>query len=158
MKPLQAKRSEYSSDISERELEDKTVTLLFDGSCGLCARTVQFILRNESASVIRFAPLDGVTASVIRAQHSEALKTDSIVLYRIGSNSAPEVLLKSDAVVGILGYMGGRWRTVARVLSAIPKLLRDMGYDIVAASRYSLFGSDTSCLLPTPEQRLRFDP
>ena len=43
--------------------------LLYDGVCGLCNWTVQFILRRDGAGVFRFAALQGELAKRILARH-----------------------------------------------------------------------------------------
>src|SRR5688572_9410468 len=55
--------------------------MLYDGSCGFCARTVQFVLdRERKRRTLCFAPLDGAFATTCRAAHPELRDVDSIVL------------------------------------------------------------------------------
>src|SRR3569833_895954 len=43
--------------------------VLYDGECGLCHRSVKFILRHEADHELRFAPLQGELAKALRARH-----------------------------------------------------------------------------------------
>ena len=43
-----------------------------------------------------------------------------------------------------------------RVFRAVPRLVRDGLYDMVARIRYRLFGRTETCLLPTPELTWHF--
>ena len=38
----------------------------------------------------------------------------------------------------------------------VPRRLRDWGYNLVARTRYRIFGRYDACPLPTPETRSRF--
>jgi len=38
----------------------------------------------------------------------------------------------------------------------VPLFVRDAVYDLIARNRHKIVRADASCLLPTPEQRLRF--
>ena len=43
--------------------------VLFDGGCGLCSRTVRFLLRHDARGRMRFAPLgSGAAAAVLRTR------------------------------------------------------------------------------------------
>jgi predicted DCC family thiol-disulfide oxidoreductase YuxK len=41
-------------------------------------------------------------------------------------------------------------------MAVVPKAIRDRLYDVVARTRYRLFGRYDQCLLPRPEWRSRF--
>ncbi len=144
--------------VREREVAGRTVhpgthpVLFFDGVCGLCNRTVDSLIRRDRAGVLRFAPLQGQTASgLVPAEDVASLNT--VVLVDHGGTHR-----RSDAIVRVLRHLGGRYRIVAGLLAAIPRPVRDFGYRIVAKSRYRVFGKKESCRLPTPEERGRFLP
>jgi predicted DCC family thiol-disulfide oxidoreductase YuxK len=42
------------------------------------------------------------------------------------------------------------------VFKILPKFLRGAGYNVVAASRYRIFGKKDSCMIPTPQLKERF--
>ena len=69
------------------------------------------------------------------------------------------ILVRSDAAVHILQRLGGIWKTLGGIASAIPRALRDGGYDLIARIRYRVFGRrDDICPVAPPELRARFDP
>ena len=126
--------------------------LFFDGVCGLCNRTVDFLLRRDRNQRILFAPLQGETA---RRELSPQDVTDlnTIVL------KTPQALYKrSAAVVRLLWLLGGVWPVCGTLLWLIPRPLRDLGYRVVASSRYSLFGKKETCRIPSADERSRFLP
>ena len=52
--------------------------VLFDGVCGFCDLTVQWLLQHDRASVLRFAPLQGPTAAALRLRGARELELPSI--------------------------------------------------------------------------------
>ena len=132
------------------------MVLFYDGLCGFCDRTVQFVLERDAGGSMRFAPLQGIFASEILLQHPELRGTDSLVLVeRRGASGETRITTRSDAILKVAAYLGGPWRAV-RLLRLLPRPLRDWGYDRFAASRYRLFGRLDSCRIPAPEARARF--
>jgi predicted DCC family thiol-disulfide oxidoreductase YuxK len=120
--------------------------VFFDGVCGLCNRSVDFILKHDSRGLFHFAPLQGETATrLLTADDREHLST--LVLQLDGREYK-----RSSAVARILWRLGGIWSVLGALLWLIPKPLRDLGYRIVAGSRYKLFGKKESCRLPRPEE------
>jgi predicted DCC family thiol-disulfide oxidoreductase YuxK len=131
--------------------------LLYDGSCGLCARSVQFVLRHERAPQgLRFATLQGPHGARARAARPALAGVDSVVWLETGRDGSDRVLVRSDAVLAVLDYLGGGWRWIARAGRLAPQIGRDAIYRIVARYRYRVFGRAQACLLPTPAQRARF--
>ena len=130
--------------------------LLYDGLCGFCDRTVQFILARDPGGSMMFAPLQGEYAAGILRQRPALRKVDSLILVEGAADAADtRVSVRSDAVLGIARYLGGPWRA-ALILGLVPSAPRDWGYDLFARHRYRLFGRYDSCPIPGPEQRARF--
>lgn len=123
--------------------------VFFDGVCGLCNSTVDFIIRRDKNKKLRFAPLQGITASEMldEAQYKDL---DSIVYLRKGRLSR-----KSTAVLLVLFDLGGAWKLIS-ILFIFPRFLRDGFYAIVAKYRYKWFGKKESCRLPSAEERASF--
>ncbi len=72
-------------------------------------------------------------------------------------NSGNEHLLaRSDAAIFILKQLPGSPHVFAFFLRLMPKFLRDFGYNIVARTRYRIFGRYETCPLPNAENRGRF--
>lgn len=125
--------------------------VFFDGVCGLCNHTVNFLLNHDKGGKLRFAPLQGETARKLLREDQRDLST---LVYRDGGRD----WTRSSAVVRILWQLGGAWSLLGSLLWLIPLPLRNLGYRLVAALRYTLFGKRETCRLPTPEERARFLP
>ncbi len=131
--------------------------LLYDGACGLCARSVQWVLTHEGADrSLRFAPLQGRLATAVIGQEAGPALPDSVVWLEPGVDGAPpRVLVRSDAVLRVWRYVGGPWRLAAWLGRLVPRAVRDGLYDLVARHRHRLAGGP-ACVVPTPEQQERF--
>lgn len=128
--------------------------LFFDGVCGLCNRTVDFVLHADRDRNFVFAPLQGETFREVVRNHPETEHEDSLFLLRKSPGTAV-VLMRSDAVLSILSMLPG-YRWLARVGYIFPRPVRNLVYRIVASTRYSIWGKRDACRLPTPEERSRF--
>ena len=114
--------------------------VLYDGACGLCAKSVQWILKHERDHEIRFAPLQGETAAAMRTRYPQIPQTLESVVYIDGARMWPAAW---------------RWAYAFRWL---PGFVLDLGYRFIAAIRYRVWGRADACSLVTPEQRARFLP
>ena len=131
--------------------------VLYDGVCGLCDRSVQFLLREDRRALFTFAALQGETAAAIRRRHPGLDGADSMVLVRDAGGDREEVLMRSTAVLHTLALLGGKWRLVSW-LRIVPRPLRDLAYDAIAKRRYRWFGKFESCRLPAAGEAARFLP
>ncbi len=77
------------------------------------------------------------------------------VVYLRGEGERAELLTRSDAILAILGDLGGFWRLLA-VARLVPRALRDRVYDLVGRNRYRWFGRFEACRLPRPGEAGRF--
>jgi predicted DCC family thiol-disulfide oxidoreductase YuxK len=122
--------------------------VLYDGVCGLCDRLVQFLVAKDRDRLLRYAPLQGETAARLRALHpSIPADLDTMVFVDEGV-----VYLRSRAAARIARYLPWPWRAGA-VVRFVPRFLADFGYNLVARSRYRIFGKVEACGLPTKEER-----
>jgi predicted DCC family thiol-disulfide oxidoreductase YuxK len=134
-----------------------THLLLYDGSCGFCASSVQWILRRDRRGTLRFAALQGETARPILARHPELAGVDSVIWVEDAGGAGERVLARSAAALRAARYLEGVWAVAARLGALVPSGSRDWVYDQIAKHRHTLI-SDPACLLPTPEERARFLP
>jgi predicted DCC family thiol-disulfide oxidoreductase YuxK len=130
--------------------------VLYDGVCGLCDRTVQFLLAEDRRGVLTFAPLQGETAAAVRRRWPALAGVDSLVYARDEGALGERIFVRSRAVAEVLAALGGFWRAAAWPLALVPRPLADRAYDFVARNRYDWFGRFDACKLPTPEERARF--
>jgi predicted DCC family thiol-disulfide oxidoreductase YuxK len=127
--------------------------VLYDGVCGLCARSVRWILRHERDHAIRFAPLQGELAAELRKKFPAIPETLETVVYIDGDRAH----LRSKAFLHLAKHLKAPWRWI-HAFRWWPAVLGDLGYRLVAATRYRLFGKVDACDLPAPEHRPRFLP
>ena len=132
----------------------KVDTVFYDGHCGLCHRTVRFLLARDKDGVrFRFAPLD---SEAFRAAFSERERSEfpeSLIVH----TGTGEVLTRSNASLYLLQRLGGVWRLLGAMLRLFPVRLRDAVYDKIARMRRRLFAAPTeACPLVPPELRSRF--
>lgn len=125
--------------------------VLFDGHCGLCDRSVQFLLRWDRHGRLHFAPLQGPTAAAY-APTPDPNDPGTFVLV-----DEQGIHLRSDAALRTLAHLGPWWRGVL-VLRLVPRPVRDAVYNWVARHRYQWFGRMDQCRVPTPGQAARFLP
>jgi predicted DCC family thiol-disulfide oxidoreductase YuxK len=128
--------------------------VFYDGHCGLCHRTVRFLLaRDHDGERFRFAPLD---SEAFRTSFSERERSEfpESLIVRTG---AGEVLTRSTASLYLLRRLGGRWRLLGGLLALVPLGVRDAIYDGIARMRHRLFAAPTeACPLIPPELHSRF--
>lgn len=151
-------RRQYLSlmSVNDRSHPNDTPVLLYDGECGLCAGSVQFILRHEPAhrrEALRFAPLQSDWGRQVRTRHPELAGVDSVVWFEPTADGG-RVRYHSAAGLAVLRHLGGFWRVLAALGWLVPRPLRDAVYRAIARRRFDLVAP--ACLLPTPEQRARF--
>jgi predicted DCC family thiol-disulfide oxidoreductase YuxK len=128
--------------------------IFFDGVCGLCNRTVDFVLQQDRARIFLFSPLQGETFRKITPERPETIDPDSLFVLRRGLEK--EILLqRSEAILYILDHLPG-YRWLGRLGRIFPIPIRDAVYRFIAATRYQIWGKRDSCRLPTPEEQARF--
>ena len=126
--------------------------IFFDGVCGLCNRFVDFVMGIDDDSEFLFSPLQGEFArKVLPSQYVTDMK--SVVLLK----NNKELYTQSNAVIEILGEVGGIW-SLAKVANILPQGILDKAYDMVAENRYDLFGKREECRIPTADERSKFIP
>jgi predicted DCC family thiol-disulfide oxidoreductase YuxK len=129
--------------------------VFYDGACGLCHRAVRFVLAEDrTGKAFRFAPLGGDAFEAEVPDDSKDALPDSIVLV----TGEGEVLVRSHAILRMMGGLGGLWRVLGIALAVIPGPLRDLAYDGIAAVRHRVFKkpADVCPIIPS-HLRSRFD-
>ena len=127
--------------------------LFYDGVCAMCHGIVKTFLRFDRDETFCFAPLQGETAALARAQYPDFPNDIETVVYlRHG-----RVLVRSRAAALAARELPYPMRALswARFL---PAWLTDFFYGIVASVRYRVFGRYDVCPLPPAEHRSRFLP
>jgi len=122
--------------------------VFYDGLCGLCNGTVQFLLPRDPAGRLAFAPLQGEAA-----QRLPAGRPDSIAVLA-GGPGGP-LLTRSKAVLHLASRLQRPWPFFALLSGWIPAALADALYDWIAARRKRLFKGPAQCWVPAGNWRER---
>jgi predicted DCC family thiol-disulfide oxidoreductase YuxK len=125
--------------------------LLFDGVCNLCNGMVRFTLKRDPEGKFKFAALQSESGRLMLAQFDLAADDIHSIVFIQGDTC----YLKSSAILRILKELGGGWKLFYMFL-IIPRPVRDFFYNLVARSRYQIFGKRETCMVPTPEIQERF--
>ncbi len=117
--------------------------VVFDGDCGLCNGFVAWLLRHdpEGRHLITGSGSGVGAAIVARAGLPTDISESTLLLWDDG-----DVLLRSDAVLAILGALPWPWRALGTG-RLVPRRLRNRVYDAVAARRPRIDG-DAACGVP----------
>lgn len=127
--------------------------VFFDGECGLCDTAVRQIMQIDSKRQLRFAPLQGQTATRLL---DESLISPGNLKTLVYLDRAQKVWTKSEATLEILMRVGGFWK-IASLAKILPVGFRDWFYDRVAERRRSIIDK-ANCPSPTEDQRARMLP
>lgn len=138
--------------LSNKEREDESPLLFYDGHCALCNGAVNRLIKADKHQRFSFAPLQGTTAEKAFQNYPELRDIDSLILFVNG-----KIYTRSDAAIRSATLLGGAWR-LAGCFYIFPKFFRDWVYDGVARVRYKWFGKYDACPLPPVEWRSRFLP
>ena len=124
----------------------------FDGYCVLCSGFVNFCLEHDGDGQLRFATTQSLLGQRVAQALGLPVGTLDRTILLIEDNQA---FLRSSAALRSLRHLKG-WPRWLQLFRAIPAILRDPVYDLVARNRYRWFGYRPSCHLPTAQTRDRF--
>jgi predicted DCC family thiol-disulfide oxidoreductase YuxK len=131
--------------------KNSDLVLLFDGVCNLCNGLVQFVIKRDPAGKIHFAALQSKAGRAFMKKLKLPIQyMETLVLVKDG-----KALTKSTGALTLLRELGGFWG-LFYVFIVIPRPIRDGVYDLIAKSRYSIFGRTEACMVPTPDLKSRF--
>jgi len=128
---------------------DDDDVILFDGVCIFCSRWVRFVAARDTAQRFRFTPIQSAYGSRL----AEALGIDADDPDTNAVVHGGVAYFKSDGALTVLSLLPG-WSWV-RLLFAIPRVIRDGVYNVVAKNRYRIFGKYDTCMVPDAGLRAR---
>lgn len=125
--------------------------VLYDGDCGFCHKSIEFILRHERAPVLTFAALKSDVGRRELVRHGlPADFAKSLVFIENGV-----AYRYSMAMLRVSRYLRWPWRW-GWALRIVPVPVRDAAYRWVADHRGQLARGVSACPLPESDTRLRF--
>lgn len=130
--------------------------VFYDGECGLCQYSVQWLLNRDKHRMLHYAPLQGDTARELLSSVALPKELDSIIYFteKNGENSAEWY---STGVLRLLKLLPVPW-SFGQIFLVIPAVIRDSVYRFVAKNRIRWFGQADACRLPTEDEQSRFLP
>lgn len=132
------------------QLKQKAI-VFYDGTCGFCQGSVQFVLRHNRRRTLHFAALQsGVLEALVPPQSRPVALPDSVVFYENG-----RLHTESEAALRIARHLDFPLSILA-VFRIIPLSFRDFVYRLIARNRYRIAGRTEACMLPSPAQRAQF--
>ncbi len=131
---------------------DKPLIVFYDAACGLCDGFIRHVATADHAGLLRFAPLNGITA-----QEHHISMPENRAEWTIIAAEGNKVLDRSDAALAILAKTS-LWADIADLAVIIPRALRDKVYRIVARWRHMVPLKKDACELPPLELRRKLLP
>lgn len=117
--------------------ELKHEIIIYDGVCVLCNFFIRWILKKDQNFNFKVTNLQ---SNFTKTNYIEVTKVDSVaVILKDGG-----ILQKSKAVAYILKKIK-RLLLIRLLLIVFPSFLSNFIYDLIAKSRYFLFGKHSSC-------------
>lgn len=111
--------------------------IVFDEICVLCSWLVKWIAKKDKMHHFMFTS----QATALRLGWiSEAVNTVLVL-------ESEQQYERGSAVIKILNTLGGFWSFVGVLLSWMPIQMLNFFYDLVAKSRYFIFGKNQVCTL-----------
>jgi len=139
---------------------DAPALMFYDGLCGFCNASVQWLLRQDKRDKFRFAAQQSAFAQEVLRKYGidqeKMLSDNSVYLVMDLGSSAERLLKRSDVTAQCLYSLGGIWKALGAGLRVVPRFIRDAGYRAIAKNRFRLAGRYASCPIPTAAQRAKF--
>ena len=129
--------------------------VFFDGVCHLCDGFVNFVADHDRRRRVRFGAIQRHTDALQRAGAGRYAEGGAEALSTLVVTQGDAFYLRSDAALRVMALLDAPFCYVA-VFYALPAVLRDAGYRLVARHRYALFGASDTCRAPTERFKSRF--
>lgn len=133
------------------QLSDSHPIIFFDGVCGFCSASLDWIIKADDKETFRYCTLQDDLGQMMREQTGRAQDMDTVIgLYK------GQIYTKTDVTILICDHLGGAYNILGSILKVIPRSLRDVGYNIVAKYRYNIMGKKEECYIPSAAIRAQF--
>lgn len=133
------------------EINNLDEIVLYDGVCKFCNSSVNFLLRHEKNSLLKFSTLQSTLS--IKLSQIYAFDTSGLNTLKFIKNG--KVYSKSRAIFYLAEYLRFPWNIIS-VFKFFSVIITDFFYDLIAKNRYLIFGKLDSCILPDSKNRNRF--
>ena len=143
----------YRRDPTVPRFADDRPIIIFDAYCVLCSRWANFVLRQDRTGTFRLLPAQSPLGHALYVHFGldpEHYETNILVADGLA-------WVKSEGSIRVAEGLRFPWSLTA-AFRVLPVALRDKLYDLVARSRFRLFGRRDTCYVPTADHRNRFLP
>ena len=122
--------------------------VFYDGDCGFCNQSIQFILKHRKHDRFQFIALQSDKAKALLAPFNIAISMETI--YVIQNHQVYE---KSTAILKIAKSLKQPYQLL-RLGYILPRFIRDGLYAIISRNRHKLHQG--FCVLPTEKEKKLF--
>lgn len=130
---------------------DNRHIVIFDGVCNFCNGAVNFIIKRDPNGVFAFTPMQSDLAQELMDKHEiHNVGIDTFLLIK-----NDQCFIFSSAAIEIAKDLTGFWY-IFRIFELVPRAIRDFFYKAFARNRYTLFGRQETCMMPSKKTRSRF--
>lgn len=119
--------------------------VFYDGECGFCNTSVQFVL-NHRKNPIYFAALQSDLATEIMRKQNVDIEMNTLYFLEDG-----KLFDRSTGALRIARHLNGGYPLIYYVGIIFPRFFRDWIYDLIAKRRHKI--KPGYCAMPTPEER-----
>ncbi len=123
--------------------------LLYDNSCGMCQRSIQFLIKHNKKENFYFLSLDSDLGKKIKKQFDLG-EIDSIVYLK-----NQKIHIYANAIFEALLEVNAPWKYL-NILKSIPTFITTPVYKLIAKNRKRLNKRFQNCPYYPPEIRARF--
>lgn len=128
-----------------------TPIIIFDGTCVLCSRGVQWMLDRDPHGVSRFGAVQSPTGEALYRHFGlDPAAFDTFLVV-----SGGRAYTKWRGVAMAARTMPAPWRQLGALASWVPSFIGDRLYDIVQRNRISWFGRHDRCYVPNTNEKRR---
>jgi len=128
---------------------DKRNIVFYDGECGFCQATIQFLLDHDRSGSIHYASIQSpFTVDFFNEIGEEQPDLSTFYFYSNGNLKS-----KSNGALSVVKFLKFPYPFLV-VFKIIPRFIRDFVYDIIAKNRLKL--ASNSCRIPSSEEKSRF--
>lgn len=123
--------------------------ILYDNSCGMCQRSIQFLIKHNKKENFYFLSLESELGRKLRSYYNLE-KHDTIIYIR-----NQKVYTYADAIFEALKETKAPWKFLS-IFKFIPRFITTPVYKLIAKNRKKLNKRFQNCPYYPPETRARF--
>jgi predicted DCC family thiol-disulfide oxidoreductase YuxK len=141
----------YRADEAVPAFPDDKPVIVFDGKCVFCSGWVKFALRADRHRCYRFLTAQSELGTALYRHYgldSRVYETNILLENGVAH-------FQSRGSIRMIAGLGFPWSLVW-AFSIIPAPIADSIYEFVARNRFRIAGKQSSCYVPSAEDRARF--